>query len=109
MGDFKNGITMRAFATFVAFGIIAFNMYFVYIYVQENVPSLWYAYFGIAIAAVIYFTFISYLMVYLLICMGWESLTQIQSVKAYYNIEEFLVQNEPSQDGTYYGTTQIVD
>ena len=80
-------------------------MYFVYIYVQENVPSLWYAYLGIVVAAVIYFTFILYLMVYLLICMGWERLSQIHIVKAYYRVEEFLALETHSQDGTYYGTT----
>ena len=90
MGDFKNGIGTKIFTTFVAVGIIAINIYFVVTSVTENVDNLWYAYLGIAIAAVIYFGFVVYLSIYLLICLGWESLARKTWIQKLYNVDGFL-------------------
>lgn len=94
MGDFKNGIGMKIFTSFVAVGIIVINIFFVAEYAGENLPNLWYAYLGIAIAAVIYFCFIFYLSIYLLICLGWENLARKPWVQKFYRVDGFVVQRE---------------
>ena len=94
MGDFKNGIGMKIFTSFIAIGIIAINIYFVAQSTSENLPNLWYAYFGVGVAAVIYFCFIIYLAIYLFICLGWEDLVNKSWVKTFYNVEEFLINDK---------------
>ena len=100
MGDFRNGIGMRILTSVIAIGIIAINIYFVAVSVTEKVPNLWYAYLGIAVAAVIYFSFVMYLSVYLFICLGWESLIEIEWIQKFYNVEGFLAQTKTTQNGT---------
>jgi hypothetical protein len=104
MGDFRNGRAMRIFTSIVAIGIIAINIYFVVVSVTENVNS-WYAYLGIAVAAVIYFGFVMYLSVYLFICLGWESLTEFEWIQKFYNVDGFLAETKTTQNGT----TQVGD
>ena len=99
MGDFRNGIGMRILTSVIAIGIIAINIYFVAVSVTEKVPNLWYAYLGIAVAAVIYFSFVMYLSVYLFICLGWESLIEVQWIQKFYNVDGFLAQSKTSQNG----------
>ena len=100
MGDFRNGLGMRIFTGIVALGIIAINIYFVVVSVTEGISTdLWYAYLGIAVGAVIYFSFVGYLSVYLFICLGWESLAQKQWVQKFYNVDGFLVQNKETKNG----------
>ena len=94
MGDFKNGIGMKIFTSFVAVGIIAINIFFVAQETGENLPNLWYAYLGIAVAAVIYFGFIFYLAIYLLICLGWESLARKPWIQKFYRVDGFLPHTE---------------
>ena len=91
MGDFKNGIGMKVFTSFVAVGIIAINIFFVAQETGENLPNLWYPYLGIAVAAVIYFCFIFYLAIYLLICLGWENLARNPWIQKFYRVDGFLV------------------
>ena len=94
MGDFKNGIGMKIFTSLIAIGIIAINIYFVAQSTSENLPNLWYAYFGVGVAAIIYFCFILYLAIYLFICLGWEDLVNKSWVKKFYNVEEFLIDDK---------------
>ena len=98
MGDFRNGILMKTFTSFIAVLIIAINIFFVSTYAGEKVPKLWYAYFGIGIAAVIYFSFIFYLSVYLLICLGWENLAKKPLVQ---NGERVLKGQKLTTGGVY--------
>ena len=93
MGDFKNGIWMKTFTSIIAVMIIAINVFFVATYAGDKLPNLWYAYLGIGVAAVIYFCFIAYLAIYLLICLGWESLAQKSFVQKIYRVESFLEEN----------------
>ena len=94
MGDFKNGRSMKIFTCFVAIGIVVINIFFVVQQVSENLPNLWYAYLGIAVAAVVYFWFIAYLAIYLFICLGWEGLTKKPWIQKFYNVDGFLFQSK---------------
>ena len=93
MGDFKNGILMKTFTSMIAVVIIAINVFFVATYAGDKLPSLWYAYLGIGVAAVIYFCFIAYLAIYLLVCLGWENLARISFIQKIYRVEGFLEEN----------------
>nr|KAG5699069.1 hypothetical protein BaRGS_017752 [Batillaria attramentaria] len=62
MAEFANGRGMKAVAGFLTILIIAINIYFVVVYLQE-VPKLWYLYLIIIVIVVLYLAFVIYLMI----------------------------------------------
>jgi Mn2+/Fe2+ NRAMP family transporter len=97
MGEFANGLKMKIFATATSCVIIGINVFFVVEYVSEELPQEWYTFVGVAIFGFIYITFIAYLSVYLLICLGWESLALKPWVRRYYWVEDFVQDHELRQ------------
>ena len=95
MGDFKNGVAMKVFTSFLGILIIAINVFFVAQNIG-NLPSAWYVYFAVGIAAILYLFFVLYLTVYLMICLGWEELATQTWIQKLYHVDGFLVKAQIS-------------
>ncbi|XP_076461105.1 natural resistance-associated macrophage protein 2-like isoform X2 [Babylonia areolata] len=69
MGDFSNGRVMKTVAGCLSVTVIAINLYFVVVYIQE-LPHKAYIYVPIAIVVVLYMAFVAYLAVHCIYAMG---------------------------------------
>ncbi len=94
MGRHKTGGLMMWFCAGFSVAVIGINTYFMADFVQEDMPQEWYVFAGMALLAVFYFALIAYLLVYMFICMGWESLCEVGWVRKYYWVEDFINDNE---------------
>ena len=90
MGDFKNGLITKSITTFLGISIIAVNFYFLSDYVYTELPRAWYSIVGVIIFFTLYVSFIIYLSVYLLICLGFEGLIKKKWVQKWYWTEPFI-------------------
>ena len=77
MGEFKNGLYSNILCCTLSVGAVGINFYFFFStmdrYIGNNSTAWW---IPVALFALVYFLFIAYLTVYMLICLGWESLAQ---------------------------------
>ncbi|XP_025093172.1 natural resistance-associated macrophage protein 2-like [Pomacea canaliculata] len=93
MADYRNGRIMKTIISILAVTVIAINMYFVAVYIQE-VPSLWYIYFIVAIVIALYFTFIIYLALFCLHAMGVKVFERLPMCKKTLEIKHMLDEND---------------
>jgi natural resistance-associated macrophage protein len=70
MGDFKNGVFMKALSCVLAAVVIAINMYFVGYYVTESLSPEWYVILAISIFGALYLAFCAYLVLHVIASMG---------------------------------------
>ena len=94
MGEFANGPVMKWFSTVASAIIIGINMFFVGGFVSSELPHEWWVYLIVALLGAVYVSFIAYLCVYLVICLGWESLVDLPWVRKYFYVEDFVQQRE---------------
>lgn len=87
MGEFANGIFNKVAVCSLSLIVIVINVVSVVQYVSEHVPGSWFYLTPIFIFTVIYFSFIGYLFIYLLVCLGWTSLATNKIVAKYYRVE----------------------
>jgi len=87
MGEFANGLFNKIAVCVLSLIVICINIVFVVQWVGEYIPSEWYYLLPISLAAVFYFGFIAYLLVYLLICIGFTSIASYPLVKKYYRVD----------------------
>jgi len=90
MADFKNGVFQKIMICGLSAIVLAINMIFVFQYVQDSVPKVWYYLVPLGIYFSVYFLFVLYLVVYLAICLGWEGLAEIKFIRKYYRLDGFL-------------------
>ena len=90
MGEFSNGIVTKFLTSALSLLVIAVNVFFVTTFVLEELPSTWVSLVSMTVFSICYFGFIGYLSVYLLICLGMESLTKMKILQKFYTIEPFL-------------------
>ena len=95
MGEFANGLFSKIVTGLLSVVILVINIYFVATSIVGAVPQWWAPMLGVIVAVVIYFAFVAYLTVYLLICLGFEGLAQYSWVQACYNVEPFLLNQQP--------------
>ncbi|XP_033763009.1 natural resistance-associated macrophage protein 2-like isoform X1 [Pecten maximus] len=76
MGEFVNGIVMRVIASLLTLTVIAINIYFVVVYVQD-LPHHWWIFLSIAIIVFLYLLFVLYLTWFCLVIMGCDFLLKI--------------------------------
>ncbi|ODN05737.1 Protein Malvolio [Orchesella cincta] len=70
MGDFKNGVFMKAMSCVLAAVVIAINMYFVGYYVTESFSPEWYVILAISVFGALYLAFCAYLVLHVMVSMG---------------------------------------
>ncbi|KAK7110346.1 natural resistance-associated macrophage protein 2-like isoform X2 [Littorina saxatilis] len=91
MTDFANGRVMKAIAAGLSIAVIAINLYFVVVYIQE-LPSKAYIYAPIAIVVVAYLAFVAYLSIHCMHAMGATFLERIPCLSfdtAHQSLESF--------------------
>ncbi|XP_069111274.1 natural resistance-associated macrophage protein 2-like isoform X2 [Argopecten irradians] len=76
MGEFVNGIVMRVITSLLTLVVIAINIYFVIVYVQD-LPHHWFLFLAVAIVVFLYLLFVLYLTWFCLIIMGCHFLLKI--------------------------------
>ncbi|XP_077979173.1 natural resistance-associated macrophage protein 2-like [Glandiceps talaboti] len=69
MGDFKNGLLSKIVASLLAVTVIGINLYFVALFVRV-IPHHWAIYLGVAIAVILYLSFIGYLAWICMVSLG---------------------------------------
>ena len=89
MGDFVNGVATKIATGIISIVILAINMYFLAIAIFGQLEQ-WYYIAPLVVFFTIYFVFIAYLALYLLICLGWESLASIPWIRRIYRVEPFV-------------------
>jgi len=91
MGEFKNGLYSNILCCTLSVGAVGINFYFFFStmdrYIGNNSTAWW---IPVALFALVYFLFIAYLTVYMLICLGWESLAQKPFIQKWYKVDGFL-------------------
>jgi len=91
MGEFKNGLYSNILCCTLSAGAVGINFYFFFStmdrYIGNNSTAWW---IPVALFALVYFLFIAYLTVYMLICLGWESLAQKPFIQKWYKVDGFL-------------------
>ena len=92
MGEFANGIVMKVLTSILAIIVIVINIFFVTTSLVDALDETtgWYVYLGVFAGAAIYALFVGYLTVYLLITLGFESLVHFKWVQKFYNVQEYL-------------------
>jgi NRAMP (natural resistance-associated macrophage protein)-like metal ion transporter len=83
MSDFSNGLVMKIITGALATAVIAINMYFVEVYIQD-LPEHWAIYLGIAIAVCAYMVFVLYLTLFCLAVMGLHAVTRIPKIGGFF-------------------------
>jgi len=61
MGEFKNGVVMKAAASVLSVVVVGINIYFVVDFVKTNLPAVWWVDLLLAIYGILYVGFIAYL------------------------------------------------
>jgi len=90
MGDFKNGLFQKIIICLLSVIVLAINMVFVFQYVGESVPNVWYVLLPLSIYFALYIIFVAYLAVYLFICLGFEGLAKFKFLRKIYRLEPFI-------------------
>ena len=89
MGDFVNGMATKIATGIISIVILGINMYFLAIAIFGKLDQ-WYYIAPLVVFFIIYFAFIAYLSIYLLICLGWESLASVPWIRRIYRVELFV-------------------
>ncbi|XP_060065111.1 natural resistance-associated macrophage protein 2-like [Ylistrum balloti] len=76
MGEFVNGIVMRVVASVLTLVVIAINIYFVVVFVQDF-PHYWLIYLATAVIIFLYLLFVFYLTWFCLVIMGCDFLLKV--------------------------------
>jgi len=103
MDQFKNNLFSKVVTCSISVIIIFINFYFCYQsfdnWIPEDSQYLWLL---VGAFAIVYLLFLVYLLVYMFICLGWESLIEYQLIQRFYRVECFstIQQSEPGLDIT---------
>ena len=93
MGDFKNGTLTKILTTVISVVIMGVNIFTIYGMIFAPGATYhsdkWYVILPLALFFVVYFAFVLYLVPYLLVCLGYESLASKAWVRKYYRVEQF--------------------
>lgn len=102
MGEFTNGLPMKIGTCVLSVIVISINIFFVADYIG-NAPNNWAVYMGISVAILLYMVFIVYLVWFLLITFGFNSLANLGCIPSFlkpvsteYNIESNEEDDRPS-------------
>jgi len=87
MGEFANGLISKIAVCALTAVVMGTNFYFTVDWIGDNMPPEWYFMVPLGLAGVIYFGFIGYLLVNLLICIGFTSLADYPFIKKYFRVE----------------------
>jgi len=91
MKEFKNGLYSNILCCTLSAGIAGINFYFFFStmdrFIGDKSQAWW---IPVALFALFYFLFIAYLTVYMLICLGWESLVQKPFIQKWYKVDGFM-------------------
>lgn len=100
MGEFVNSTVNKVMTTFFALVINVINTWFISTSIVGMLPHAWYSTVIIVAVAIPYFGFILYLTVYMLICLGFESIIHWPWIKTLYRVQPFL--DNPKELATKY-------
>lgn len=92
MGEFENGKMLKVVLSFVTLGFIVNCVYGFYGAITDILPedTHWIVWACIGLAFLAYFLFILYLSFYMIIVLGFESLTAYKWVQKFYDVQEYL-------------------
>ncbi|KAG0725104.1 Protein Malvolio [Chionoecetes opilio] len=85
MGDFKNGLFTKILASLLSLLVIAINMWFVVIFLNNKLAGYWWAYLLVVIVGVFYFSLIIYLALFLLPAFGINFVCNIPVISQHLN------------------------
>eukprot|EP00092_Neocalanus_flemingeri_P006637 GFUD01007160.1.p1 GENE.GFUD01007160.1~~GFUD01007160.1.p1 ORF type:complete len:556 (+),score=105.63 GFUD01007160.1:38-1705(+) len=95
MKEFKSGLPSKILSCGLSLIIVAINFYFLYGSCDKWIgDSSVYWWIPVGIFFLVYLSFVIYLSIYMLICLGWESLAQYPMIQRYYIVDGFLEDEE---------------
>ncbi|XP_003747582.2 natural resistance-associated macrophage protein 2 [Galendromus occidentalis] len=89
MGDFKSGRWTKSFASILSCVVIGINLYFVFQFVNDNLPNHVAIYILAGVFAVSYLGFIAYLVGCLLVIFGWTNLINLPVIGPHLKLKDF--------------------
>jgi len=91
MGDFKNSKLSNVLTCGIGVVVILINFYFAFQSFEKWIGDAgWFWWIPVTVFSLIYLLFVIYLAIYLIICLGWESLVNYSVIQKLYKVDGFL-------------------